>query len=183
MIYLLLIDGEENKRKFVVLYEKYRYLMMKVAFDILGNYHDAEDAVHNAFEKVAKNMACVNKPVSNRTKRFLIIITKHVAIDLYRKNRMNQKLDNYIGSMEYCELSVSESIEDLEATIVVRALKELPEKYRDTFLLKYSCGFNNKEIAQIFNITEAAVRKRIVRGKVILQEKMDEIEEKQNESN
>lgn len=182
MIYLLLIDSEEDKRKFVILYEEYRYLMIKVAFDILGNYHDAEDAVHEAFIKVTHNMACVDKPNSNTTKRFLIVITKNAAIDLFRKNKKNRKLETCMQHKEYCELPLSDCMEDLESTIVVKALKDLPEKYRDVFLLKYSCGFNNKEIALILNITESAVRQRINRGKVKLQEKMDEIEVNQNES-
>ena len=53
MIFLMMIDTPEEKRKFVVLYEKYRHLMMKVAMDILKDPYVAEDAVHNAFLKTA----------------------------------------------------------------------------------------------------------------------------------
>ena len=35
MIFLMMIDTPEEKRKFVILYEKYRYLMQKVATDVL----------------------------------------------------------------------------------------------------------------------------------------------------
>lgn len=41
MIFLMMtdIDTPENKRKFVILYEKYKYLMQKVAMDVLhGSY-------------------------------------------------------------------------------------------------------------------------------------------------
>ena len=53
IIYLMSIESQENQRKFVVLYEKYKYLMIKVAKDILKNEHEAEDAVHEAFFKIA----------------------------------------------------------------------------------------------------------------------------------
>ena len=72
MIYLMIIDSEENKRKFVVLYEKYRYLLMKVAYDVLGDNYLAEDAVHEAFIKVTKNMEKIGDVNSQETKRYLI---------------------------------------------------------------------------------------------------------------
>lgn len=56
MIYLMMIDGEEEKRKFVILYEKYRCLMLKVACNILQDNFLAEDAVHDAFMKIAGNI-------------------------------------------------------------------------------------------------------------------------------
>lgn len=38
MILLMMVDTPEEKRKFVILYENYRYLMLKVAADILHDY-------------------------------------------------------------------------------------------------------------------------------------------------
>lgn len=38
MILLMMVDTPEEKRKFVILYENYRYLMLKVAVDILHDY-------------------------------------------------------------------------------------------------------------------------------------------------
>ena len=56
MILLMMVDTPEEKRKFVILYENYRYLMLKVAADILHDYQLAEDAVQEAFVRVAKHM-------------------------------------------------------------------------------------------------------------------------------
>lgn len=53
MILLMMVDTPEEKRKFVILYERYRYLMLKVAVDILHDYQLAEDAVQEAFVRVA----------------------------------------------------------------------------------------------------------------------------------
>lgn len=53
MILLMMVDTPEEKRKFVILYENYRYLMLKVAADILHDYQLAEDAVQEAFVRVA----------------------------------------------------------------------------------------------------------------------------------
>jgi len=49
LIYLQMIENEEEKLKFIQIYEKYKDLMFYVAKRILGNDADAEDAVHEAF--------------------------------------------------------------------------------------------------------------------------------------
>ena len=54
MIHLMMIDAEEDKQKFVILYETYRHLMMKVALNVLKDTFLAEDAVHEAFIKLRK---------------------------------------------------------------------------------------------------------------------------------
>ena len=53
-----MIETPKEKRKFVILYEKYKYLIQKVAMDVLHDSFLAEDAVHNAFVSVA-NLAPV----------------------------------------------------------------------------------------------------------------------------
>ena len=42
MIYLLMIDSGEDRRKFVILYETYRHFMMKIALDILKDAYLAK---------------------------------------------------------------------------------------------------------------------------------------------
>ncbi len=48
-IYLALLETEEEKQKFGLIYEKYRKLMHWVAKGILNDDRLAEDAVHEAF--------------------------------------------------------------------------------------------------------------------------------------
>ena len=61
MIFLMLIDSEEDKRKFQILYQKYWRLMYKVAYEVFNNRSDVEDVLHDSFEQVAKNMELVGE--------------------------------------------------------------------------------------------------------------------------
>ena len=56
LIYLQMIESEEDKSKFIELYNQYRYLMFSVANRILKNEYDAEDAVHQAFVSIIDNL-------------------------------------------------------------------------------------------------------------------------------
>ncbi len=144
-------DGGHTRRKnekFVILYENYRYLMLKVAADILHDYQLAEDAVQEAFVRVAKHMENVGQPEETATKRYLITITKHAAIDLYRRRNRLQSREIYMDELPE-ETGQLTYMAPEEEHGVLDILKNLPPKYRDIFLLKYSAHLENREIARI----------------------------------
>lgn len=54
--------------------------MFKIAVDILHEHHLAEDALQEAFVRVAKHMECIGQLEETATKRYLITITKNAAL-------------------------------------------------------------------------------------------------------
>lgn len=149
--------------------------MLKIARDVLNDDFLAEDAVHEAFIKIAHNMKHINGIESVDTKRYLITITKNTAIDIYRLRKKRVKNEMYIdelgenaGPITYMETDVDNEVLDV--------LKNLPVKYRDIFILKYSSHMSNSEISKIMNIPEGTIRQRISRGKLIIKEEIERLE-------
>lgn len=145
MLFLLMIDTPEEKRKFVILYEKYRYLMQKVATDVLHDSFLAEDAVHNAFVSVAYNLDKLDEFEDVPTKLYLVACARNAALDLYRKRGSQVKKEILLeeamekgGYVTYIESDLENGILDI--------LKNLPLKYRDVFMLKYVNHMENREI-------------------------------------
>ena len=171
------IESQENQRKFVVLYEKYKYLMIKVAKDILKNEHEAEDAVHEAFFKIANNIDKIGDVDSRQTKNYIVLTTKHTAIDIYRKKSQMMKNEMSVDELENPDILVSEDMMELdEDNRVIRIINSMPEIYKEIFILKYVNEYTNLEIAEILNISEATIRKRISRGKDIIEQTLNEME-------
>lgn len=175
MIILMMIDTPEDKRKFVVLYDKYRHLMMKTALGVLHDTYLAEDAVHNAFISLAYNLDKVDESENIPTKLYLIACARNAAIDLYRKRRSQVKTETMLedvvekdGYATYIESDLENGVLDI--------LKNLPLKYRDVFMLKYVNHMENREIAEVCGILEGTVRQRIARGKLIIEQKIREME-------
>ena len=56
LVYLQMIETPDDRSKFEIIYLEYRDYMYRVAFAILHNVEDAEDAVHYAFVKIAENI-------------------------------------------------------------------------------------------------------------------------------
>ena len=181
MIFLMLIDTPEEKRKFVVLYEKYRYLMQKVSMDVLQDCFWAEDAVHDAFMHIAKNMSKIDEVDSIATRRYLITITKNAAIDIYRKRRIQMQKEIYIDELDE-DILLSYTETDVENS-VLDVLKNLPVKYRDVFFFLYSAKLENREVAKLCGIQEVTVRQRIARGKKKKKKELSRLEDSGNETN
>ena len=76
IVYLQMISEPADKSKFESLYMKYRGMMYHVAHQILRNEADAEDAVHQAFLSILKNMDKIRQVDSPDTRAYVTIITE-----------------------------------------------------------------------------------------------------------
>lgn len=163
IIYLQTIDNPADKAKFEQLYLHYQAFMYQVAFQILQNKQDAEEAVHNAFLSIAKNMEKVGKPIGNRTQGYVFVIVERKAIDIYRE-RKRKECD------ELNEEQIGISYPPPGEHGLVWCITQLPPRYRQVIFLKYSHGYSVKEIADILGISHAAASKLDQRAKKKLEE-------------
>lgn len=166
LIYLAMIDSPNDQAKFERVYNKYRYLMLHVAYKILQNHHDAEDAVHQAFISIIENIDKISEVNSPKTRSYIVIITERKAIDLLRKNQKHQIL-------EFNEDINGVAIPHEMDNPIARAIANLPAQHREILLLRYHNGFSAKEIASILNISDSGVRKLIARAKTELQKELE----------
>lgn len=163
LIYLEMIETENDKEKFEQLYYKYRHLMYQLAYNITDNSNDAEDVVHEVFIYLIENMGKVGPVTSTRTRSFISIITEHKAIDLVRTRHPTIELER----VEYDLATYLPNDNDL-----LQAMTELPQQYQDILLLRYHNGYSVREISKMLNISLSAVRKSIWRAKQALKEKL-----------
>lgn len=80
LIYLQMLETPEEKSLFEQIYLEYCGLMFHVAYEILHNEQDAEDAVHQAFVKIAENIKKIDAPVCPKTHSYVVTIVEHQAI-------------------------------------------------------------------------------------------------------
>lgn len=174
MLFLTINDIEERARA-EALYYGNRMLMYKIAYDILGDKQQAEDTVHESFVRIIKNLHKIDINNCSRTRNYLVIICRNVAIDMYNKMKRISIVD-----YEPDEILSDESDDPLDILInkesverLTTAIMELKPIYRDVILLRYVHEFNCEEIAEQLCINVEAVKKRIARGKKILAEKLE----------
>lgn len=172
LIYLSLLDNREDKNKFTQLYNTYRYTMLYAADSILQDKGLAEDAVHDAFIRIAKNLHKVGPVESPRTKAFVVIIVRNIALTMVK-----QRDRSYLFEEENMINTVADSTSDrdfdnMNYDDIVAAIKKLPLTYRDTLYLNVVEGYSIREISEMLETGNEAVKKRLQRGRRLLIENL-----------
>ncbi|WP_311526238.1 sigma-70 family RNA polymerase sigma factor [uncultured Parvimonas sp.] len=169
------IFSSKNEDLLEYLYEEYKQIMYYIALKILKNPADAEDAVSDAFLKVIHHLNKIDKDNSKKTKAFLILIVKSVAIDMYRRKSKTNTIPIENIDHNLTTYSVVENFEEIDE--FKNAMNKLSFDYSNILILKYHYGFDDKEISKILNISKNNVRQRISRAK----KKLKNILEKEGE--
>lgn len=161
LIYLQLIDSPRDRSKFEKIYYAYRDKMYAAAFAILHNEEDAEDAVHQAFVKVAENIEKIFEVECPKTAAYVVTIVENKAIDLYRRKKKHPTvpLDDMAGL----------DIQYTGENELARCIAALPARYRQILMLKYYHGYSTREIAKMLSLSTANVSKIEQRAKAKLE--------------
>lgn len=161
-LYLSMLDTEDERNLFEELYRKYSQDMYAIAFDILKNQADAEDAVHQSFLKIANNFTKISSIPRNKIKAYIVIICRNTSSTLYNQNKRDSKRKCQLNETELVDDSFfdKESIDDLK-----KAIRQLPDMYKDVLYLYSLQGFSAKQTASMLGISVNNVRQRVMRAK------------------
>ena len=144
---------EEVNDSFTVIFEKYRYLVYYVSFDILKDEEEAKDIVNETFLKMYESRKSFMSEA--KLKYFLMVTAKNLSINRYHqlKDRLSY-FDDMTGTNDEGGVSLYlEKFKDL--------LDE--EEYR-YLVLHLVYEFTFKEIAKAHKLTTSQVSSKYQRG-------------------
>jgi RNA polymerase sigma-70 factor (ECF subfamily) len=124
------------------LYRTHGARMKSIAWNMLRNHQDAEDAVQDTFLKVQRSIHTYNGRSSFSTWVYRILVNTCTDTQRSRQRQTEELPEN---------LSARESNVPLRIALE-RALGRLSEKHRAVFLLAEVEGFTHSEIASILDI-------------------------------
>ena len=162
-LYLNMLDTPEEKDKFEYIYTHYRALMFHVANEVLEDEYAAEDAVQDTFLRIIRKIDYIEISDSKRLKRLIAIITQGVARDMWRQRR--RMLETDYEEIAPTLSDTPDMLGNVAAEELVQLIAALPETYRVPLELKAYHGLNEKQIADLLDISHAAVRKRLQRAR------------------
>jgi RNA polymerase sigma-70 factor (ECF subfamily) len=154
-----------------VVHEHARFVF-KVAYSVLRNVEDSEDAVQETFLRAYRSGELAEV---RDMKAWLARIAWRVAIDRVKKPP-TEALDELaeVGFEPKSEtMSADESlIAEEKVTILHKLMATLPEDLRHALVLSTVQEMTSAEIAHVLGIPETSVRKRLFRGRQLLKEKL-----------
>lgn len=171
-LYLAMIDTDEDRTKFAALYERYSRLMFYIARQILSDEQLSEDAVQEAFLRIAKNMHKVGDVSCPQTRNFSVIITRNVAITMKKQNAYDFETD--IAALEYRTKNDDELFNTLSQKLLAECILKLPDIYRDTLYLYHLYGYSFPEISNLLSVSVETVKKRAQRARDLLRRMIEE---------
>lgn len=144
-----------------------------VAFSRLQNKHDAEDAVQEAFLRIAKNPKNLFKIPAHKRVAYIDVIIRNVSCDMLRAKakKPEEELDeNYSSDSDIPEEIVTDNV---SAEELIRFIMSMPQAKKDVMFLKINFAYSNSQIAEALSISETAVRKRISDAYKLIKEFID----------
>ncbi|MHC4292635.1 MAG: RNA polymerase sigma factor, partial [Planctomycetota bacterium] len=165
---------------FEVIVHKYQSLVCAITFSAVGQVEKSEELAQQAFINAWKGLNTL-KDLEN-FKAWLIGITRNVIRTFYRTQKRD--IVNNAAAIDGIGDIADRSTEPLEAiitkeqeTIVQQSLHQIPEMYREPLVLFYRQQQSTREVAEALDLTEEAVRTRMMRGRKMLKEHLTQMVE------
>jgi len=163
-----LVDAVRNGRReeFGVLVERHIAAANAVAYARLANAVDAEDAVQDAFLLAFKRIGTLRDAAKFAS--WLLAITRNEATRIAAGRHASAPLDA-AAVAEHAAQTPDTEQRDLNALLRAH-IQKLPGPAREILLLHYFAGKNSREIAELLDINQSAVLKRLQRAREQLAE-------------
>ncbi len=162
---------------FGMLVEQYQQAVVNLAYRMLGNYQEAEDAAQEGFIRAFRNLYSYD--LSRSFKTWLFSITSNHCIDRLRKRRLtwlsiDEPLPPHPALMSDETTDPEQQLLEQERSIFIQSLlSELAPDYRAAVVLRYWHDMSYLEIAEALGTTESAIKSRLFRARQMLADYAD----------
>ena len=174
MLICIMLETNDDKEKLIELYHHYKTDILRVAFDILSDHHEAEDVLHSIVIKLSKHLDVIERVDSRKTKGFVIQVTRNYCYDVFNKQKRTELKPDMtfesIGTFE--DEYIFDSYED--DAVFLHIIDRLRRDYAEIIALKYYHEMSIKEISKLLDITEVNARTRLHRAHGAIKQIVDE---------
>jgi len=161
--------------------ENYQEKVRSTCFRFVNNHDDADDVAQEVFIQVYDSLSHFRNESQLSTWIYRIAVNK--SLDFIRKKRRKKRFAQLTSLFRNddegeeiflpVEGNPQQDLEEKERKqILDLAIDKLPDNQKSAITLSKSEGFNNKEIAEIMNLSLSAVEALIHRAKQNLQKQL-----------
>jgi RNA polymerase sigma-70 factor (ECF subfamily) len=159
-----------EEQALAALVSQYAGTLYRVAYSVLRNAADAEDAVQEAFLRVLRHRETLGEVRDQRV--WLIRIVWNVVLDRKRRMKTRPETDDVTELARVLPaegLSAEERVAAAQHhACVLACVERLPAKERQVMMLSAFEELSSVEIAAVVGITESSVRSRLFRARNLM---------------
>lgn len=123
---------------------------------------DVDDLVQDVFLVALRRVSSLRE--AERVGGWLMSIARNRATDYLRRRKDSEEISEELGAA---------TPRSAEASRALRAIRELPEAYREVMMMRLVEGMSGPEIAERTGMTHGSVRVNLNRGMKILRERLE----------
>lgn len=164
-----------DQRAFAKLVEAYQGPVYNLAYRMLGNAGDAEDAAQETFLRAYSHLGSYDP--QRKFSSWLLTIASNYCIDQLRRRRINWVLVEDLPPWQPLRARTPDPEETAmkwsDGQRIQAMLDTLPPDYRLAVVLRYWYDYSYQDIVAVTNSTVSAVKSRLHRARRMLAEAMD----------
>lgn len=163
-----------NKEAFGKIIEAYQTPVYNLAYRMLNNSGEAEEAAQEAFIRAYTRLESYNP--DHKFSTWLLSITSNYCIDQIRKRRalllsIDEPLAPHPALMsDKEEAPESQLVQSQQEEMVQSLLEGLEPDYREAVILRYWHELSYEEIAEVMDTSVSAIKSRLFRARKQLAE-------------
>jgi RNA polymerase sigma-70 factor (ECF subfamily) len=159
------LQGDQTA--FADLVTRYQSAVFNMAYRMLGDPTEAEDAAQEVFVRAWNQLHTFQ--LERRFSTWLLSIASHYCIDVLRRRKPTAPLDDVALYKESTDPQPDEiALQGEQSRTVKELLNALPDKYRSVTVLRYYNDLSYDEIARATGLTESAVKTQLHRARRML---------------
>ena len=159
------MHSEKDKEKLRLLYGKYKNRMYITACKVLSDPQRAEDAVHDAFIAISKNLDKIQDIDSVKTGAYMVKAARSRALNILRMGLPEKETALDEAQTQADESLLDEICRKESYNEIVNAILSLEERYRDVLTLYYLNDLSLSEIAELMGVKDNTVKHQLYRGR------------------
>jgi RNA polymerase sigma-70 factor (ECF subfamily) len=158
-----------------------------IAYDLLGNRAEAEEAVQEALARACENIADLRDPAAAPA-WFLRIVTS-MCLRTLRRRRLRRAVFGWLDKREESDeknlaplMHATEALPEPHGALadrerlaaLIASLDDLPAKQRAALVLRYGHDLSVPDVAHMLGVEHATAKTHLVRGLARLRDLMEE---------
>ena len=156
-------QNDHHSEQILQLFHAYGNLMYQIAFSILKQEQNAEDAVQETLLKMIEKAEKLPLYDPDAMRRLIFVMTRNTALDLHRKLQVHISTDMNDESNQ-TNLILSESdLKTYQVHELSEIVRKLPVSDQKLIWMRYWENLTYRQIGKQLGITEQAVNSRIRR--------------------
>lgn len=159
---LSILKSDEERNVLAELYDTYSDRFYAIAYSKIHNRDDAEDAVLEAFSRIATNPESFFRIEAHKRLAYVDVIVRNIAIDMFRhsirtETISDEELDAYASDISVEDIAIGE----ISKQALTDFIRSMPENKKSALILRIMYEHSTAEIAHALGISETAARKRL----------------------